>query len=76
MRYFRSRLFDLGLVLAVAGAVLAVWGNRVNYEVASGLGAVTGGTSSAALVGIPLLIVGMFLLIVATIRTRLQQRNY
>jgi hypothetical protein len=76
MGYLRSRLFDLGLALTVAGAVLVVWAIRVNYEVASGLGAVAGGTSATALVGIPSLIAGMILLIIATIRTRLQQRNY
>jgi hypothetical protein len=75
MRYSRSRLFGVGLLLTVAGAVLAVWAIRVNYEMASGLGAVTGGASATALVGIPLLILGALLLIVATIRTRLQQRN-
>jgi len=70
MPYFRSWIFDLGLILTVGGGVLVGRGLHGVYAASSGLGAVAGSVLIGGFAGALVVIAGTVLLIIGAIRVR------
>jgi hypothetical protein len=67
-------VIGIGIVLAIAGAVVAYRGVMVSAAASHGLGGVAGGISAGAVMGILVMLAGIGLVIVGRARRRREAR--
>jgi len=70
MRYLRSWLFDIGILLVAIGVFAANGQISHSESKSTGLAAVSGGISSTGFIGILLVALGVIVMLVGTVRVR------